>query len=68
MAELYGYLDPNTADWMDGLFANIFRDSNRPIDREVFYYYRTQASDSRFPSNINNIIGRSIGTFALTVT
>lgn len=55
MAELYGYLDPNTADWMDGLFANIFRDLNRPIDGEVLCYYRIPSSISRFASNDNNL-------------
>lgn len=35
VAELYGYLDSDTDDWMDGLFANIFRDMNRPVDVEV---------------------------------
>lgn len=38
MAELYGYLDSNTDDWMDGLFANIFRDLNRPIEGEVIIW------------------------------
>lgn len=35
MAELYGYLDADTGDWVDGLFANIFREMNRPIEQEV---------------------------------
>ncbi|KAI8122976.1 axonemal, Dynein heavy chain 10 [Lucilia cuprina] len=33
--ELYGFLDPNTRDWVDGLFSNIFREMNRPLERDV---------------------------------
>ncbi|XP_026670097.1 dynein heavy chain 10, axonemal [Ceratina calcarata] len=32
--ELYGVLDPVTRDWTDGLFSNIFREVNRPLDNE----------------------------------
>lgn len=35
MVELYGYLDMETRDWVDGLFSNIFREMNRPLEREV---------------------------------
>lgn len=38
MVELYGYLDTDTKDWVDGLFANIYRDMNRPIEREVNHF------------------------------
>jgi len=33
--ELYGFLDMETRDWIDGLFSNIFREMNKPIEREV---------------------------------
>ncbi|TMW40871.1 hypothetical protein DOY81_014049 [Sarcophaga bullata] len=33
--ELYGYLDPDTRDWVDGLFSNIFRELNKPIERDL---------------------------------
>lgn len=33
--ELYGFLDPDTRDWIDGLFSNIFREINRPIEKDV---------------------------------
>jgi hypothetical protein len=32
--ELYGILDPVTRDWTDGLLSHIFRDINKPTDRE----------------------------------
>lgn len=35
VVELYGCLDMATRDWVDGLFSNIFREMNRPIEREV---------------------------------
>lgn len=35
VVELYGYLDMETRDWIDGLFSNIFREMNKPIEREV---------------------------------
>lgn len=35
MIELYGFLDMETRDWIDGLFSNIFREMNKPIEREV---------------------------------
>lgn len=40
VVELYGHLDADTKDWVDGLFANLYRDINRPIEREVtnFFY------------------------------
>lgn len=33
--ELYGILDPGTRDWTDGLLSNIFREINRPTDKNV---------------------------------
>ena len=39
MVELYGYLDPDTRDWVDGLFSNIFREMNRPTEKEVRKFF-----------------------------
>lgn len=32
--ELYGVLDPDTRDWTDGILSNIFRDINKPTDKQ----------------------------------
>lgn len=32
--ELYGILDPETRDWTDGILSNIFRDINKPTDKQ----------------------------------
>lgn len=37
VAELYGILDLNTREWMDGLLSRIFRDINKPSEKEVRY-------------------------------
>lgn len=37
VVELYGCLDMQTRDWVDGLFSNIFREMNRPIERDVIH-------------------------------
>lgn len=39
MAELYGYVDADTGDWIDGLFANLFREMNRPTEQKVNIEY-----------------------------
>lgn len=31
--ELYGILDPVSRDWTDGLLSNIFREMNRPTEK-----------------------------------
>ena len=36
--ELYGVLDPNTRDWTDGLLSNIFREINKPTDKNERRY------------------------------
>jgi len=38
VVELYGVLDPNTRDWTDGLLSNIFRDINKPTDKNERKY------------------------------
>lgn len=35
VVELYGYLDPSSRDWIDGLFSNIFREMNKPAPPNV---------------------------------
>lgn len=32
--ELYGILDPDTRDWTDGILSNIFREINKPTDKD----------------------------------
>lgn len=39
VVELYGFLDPDTRDWVDGLFSNIFREMNRPLIQEVSHFF-----------------------------
>ena len=36
--ELYGVLDPITRDWTDGLLSNIFREVNKPTDKNERKY------------------------------
>jgi len=38
VVELYGVLDPNTRNWTDGLLSNIFRDINKPTDKNERKY------------------------------
>jgi len=38
VVELYGVLDPNTRNWTDGLLSNIFRDMNKPTDKNERKY------------------------------
>ena len=38
MIELYGVLDPITRDWTDGLLSNIFREVNKPTDKNERKY------------------------------
>ena len=38
MNELYGVLNPATRDWTDGLLSNIFREVNKPTDRNERRY------------------------------
>lgn len=38
VVELYGVLDPNTRNWTDGLLSNIFRDINRPTEKNERKY------------------------------
>ena len=38
VVELYGVLDPITRDWTDGLLSNIFREVNKPTDKNERKY------------------------------
>jgi len=38
VVELYGVLDPNTRNWTDGLLSNIFRDINKPTEKNERKY------------------------------
>ena len=38
VVELYGVLDPITWDWTDGLLSNIFREVNKPTDKNERKY------------------------------
>lgn len=33
VVELYGILDPQTRDWTDGILSCIFRELNKPTDK-----------------------------------
>ena len=38
VVELYGVLDPITRDWTDGLLSNIFREINKPTEKNERKY------------------------------
>ena len=38
VVELYGILDPSTRNWTDGLLSNIFREINKPTDKNERKY------------------------------
>ena len=55
--ELYGVLDPNTRDWTDGLLCNIFRDINRPTDKnEKRYIVFDGDVDALWVENMNSVM------------
>ncbi|XP_055373636.1 dynein axonemal heavy chain 10 [Condylostylus longicornis] len=55
--ELYGYLNPDTRDWFDGLFSNIFRDMNKPIDKEERRYVCFDGDvDALWIENMNSVM------------
>lgn len=57
VVELYGVLDPNTRDWTDGLLSNIFRDINRPTDRnERKYIVYDGDVDALWVENMNSVM------------
>lgn len=34
VSELYGVLDSSTRNWVDGLLSNIFREANKPTEKQ----------------------------------
>ena len=57
MIELYGVLDPNTRDWTDGLLCNIFRDINRPTDKNERRYIVFDGDvDALWVENMNSVM------------
>ncbi len=55
--ELYGILDPNTRDWTDGLLSNIFREINRPTDKnEKRYIVFDGDVDALWVENMNSVM------------
>ncbi|XP_055533348.1 dynein axonemal heavy chain 10 [Wyeomyia smithii] len=57
VVELYGYLDPNTRDWIDGLFSNIYREMNRPAERDERRYVCFDGDvDALWIENMNSVM------------
>ena len=55
--ELYGVLDPNTRDWTDGLLSNIFRDINKPTDKNERKYLVFDGDvDAMWVENMNSVM------------
>uniref|UniRef100_A0A1I8PAD1 Dynein-1, subspecies f n=1 Tax=Stomoxys calcitrans TaxID=35570 RepID=A0A1I8PAD1_STOCA len=57
VVELYGYLDTETRDWLDGLFSNIFREINKPIERDERRYVCFDGDvDALWIENMNSVM------------
>ncbi|XP_033627732.1 dynein heavy chain 10, axonemal-like [Asterias rubens] len=55
--ELYGILDPATRDWTDGLLSNIFREINRPTDKNERKYIVFDGDvDALWVENMNSVM------------
>ncbi|XP_076452214.1 dynein axonemal heavy chain 10-like [Babylonia areolata] len=55
--ELYGVLDPSTRDWTDGLLSNIFREMNKPTDKnERKYIVYDGDVDALWVENMNSVM------------
>ncbi|XP_070572584.1 dynein axonemal heavy chain 10-like isoform X2 [Ptychodera flava] len=55
--ELYGILDPMTRDWTDGLLSNIFRDINKPTDKNEKKYILFDGDvDALWVENMNSVM------------
>ncbi|XP_041985040.1 dynein axonemal heavy chain 10 [Aricia agestis] len=55
--ELYGVLDPVTRDWTDGLYSKIFREMNRPAEREERRYTLFDGDvDALWIENMNSVM------------
>lgn len=55
--ELYGVLDPLTRDWTDGLLSNIFRDMNKPTEKQERRYILFDGDvDALWIENMNSVM------------
>ncbi|XP_019718448.1 dynein heavy chain 10, axonemal-like [Hippocampus comes] len=55
--ELYGILDPDTRDWTDGVLSNIFRDINKPTDKQERRYILFDGDvDALWVENMNSVM------------
>nr|CAH8856482.1 unnamed protein product [Trichobilharzia regenti] len=55
--ELYGILDPNSRDWTDGLLSNIFREINRPTEKQERRYILFDGDvDALWVENMNSVM------------
>ncbi|KAJ2948630.1 hypothetical protein O0L34_g7885 [Tuta absoluta] len=55
--ELYGILDPVTRDWTDGLYSKIFREMNRPSEKEERRYSLFDGDvDALWIENMNSVM------------
>lgn len=55
--ELYGTLDPITRDWTDGLLSNIFREINRPTEKNEKKYILFDGDvDALWVENMNSVM------------
>ena len=55
--ELYGILDPITRDWTDGLLSNIFREVNKPTEKNERRYILFDGDvDALWVENMNSVM------------
>ncbi|XP_006865538.1 PREDICTED: dynein heavy chain 10, axonemal [Chrysochloris asiatica] len=55
--ELYGILDPSTRDWTDGVLSNIFREINKPTDKQERKYILFDGDvDALWVENMNSVM------------
>ncbi|XP_026741363.1 dynein heavy chain 10, axonemal [Trichoplusia ni] len=55
--ELYGILDPVTRDWTDGLYSRIFREMNRPAEKDERRYSLFDGDvDALWIENMNSVM------------
>lgn len=55
--ELYGTLDPVTRDWTDGLLSNIFREINKPTEKNDRKYIVFDGDvDALWVENMNSVM------------
>lgn len=55
--ELYGILDPITRDWTDGLLSSIFREMNKPTEKEERKYIMFDGDiDALWIENMNSVM------------